>query len=207
MDAEIGIAALNSAEVPAGTYWILCEITDGGATKEGWSEGTITFLDLGEECHAHEAEEDCNANSVLDACELEEGLEADCNANGILDACDISGESSDDRNGNEVPDECEKTPFHRGDVDQDGAANIVDAFAIFDFLFLGGETPACMEAADANNDARVEISDGIQLLGYLFLGSASPAVPGPPPAPCGLDPDPLGGDGDAGCEAYEGCAP
>jgi hypothetical protein len=206
-EAAVGLASINSAEVPPGTFWVYCEITDGGATAGRWSEGTITFVELGEECHAHEGEEDCNANSVRDGCELEEGLEADCNANGILDACDILGESSDDWNRNEVPDECEKTPFHRGDVDQDGTFNIVDAFAVFDFLFLGGEAPGCMEAADANNDAEVQISDGIHFLGYLFLGTAAPAEPGPPPAPCGLDPDPLGSDGDAGCQTYEGCGP
>lgn len=207
-DAEVGLASINSAEVPAGTFWIYCEITDGGVTAGRWSEGTITFVELGEECLASlGAEDDCNGNSVRDHCELEGGLKADCNANGVLDECDISSGGSEDRDQNEVPDECEKTPFHRGDVDQDGAFNIVDAFAIFDFLFLGGEAPVCKEAADANNDAQVQISDGIQLLGYLFLGTAAPAEPGPPPAPCGLDPDPLGGDGDVGCEAYEGCAP
>jgi hypothetical protein len=83
----------------------------------------------------------------------------------------------------------------------------VDAFAVFDYLFLGGQEPACREAADANNDAMVEISDGIQLLGYLFLGSTPLAEPGPPPAPCGLGPDPRGGVGDVGCAVCEGCGP
>jgi hypothetical protein len=205
-EAEVGLASINSAEVPAGTYWIYCEITDGGATTGDWSEGTITFVEFGGECRSIPgAEGDCNINSVSDLCELEAGLRADCNANGRIDECDISSGDSQDLDGNEVPDECEKTPFHRGDVDQDGIFNIVDAFAVFDYLFLGGGEPACRETADANNDAQVEISDGIQLLGYLFLGSAPLAEPGPPPAPCGFDPDPLGGAGDVGCAVYEGC--
>jgi hypothetical protein len=204
-EAHVGIASINSTEVPPGTYWIHCEITDGGSASGSWSPGTVTFVDLGHECAAAPgSEDDCNGNSALDRCEVDAGLAADCNSNGVPDACDVS--LGGDWNGNEIPDECEKTPFHRGDVDQDGAFDLVDAFALFDILFLGAELPPCREATDANNDGRVEISDAIQLLGYLFLGSArAPAEPGPPPAPCGVDPDPIGSDRDLGCESYAGC--
>jgi hypothetical protein len=50
---------------------------------------------------------DCNNNSVLDACEIISGAVGDCNANGVPDACDIASATSLDCNGNGVPDECE----------------------------------------------------------------------------------------------------
>ncbi|MCP4760116.1 MAG: hypothetical protein GY894_08945 [Planctomycetes bacterium] len=44
--------------------------------------------------------EDCDANGVLDVCDL---LAGDCNANGLVDAC----EEAEDCNDNGIPDECE----------------------------------------------------------------------------------------------------
>lgn len=91
--------------------------------------------------------------------------------------------------------------FHRGDPNNSGTADLSDAIAVFNFLFTGGTTPACMESANTNNDARVDISDGVFLLGFLFLGLASPPPPGPPPNPCGEDT----AEPDLGCETYDKC--
>jgi len=77
--------------------------------------------------------------------------------------------------------------------------------AIFDYLFLGSDSPTCLESADTNNDATIDISDGIATLQYLFNGGPPPAAPGPPEAPCGLDVDEPGSAGDLGCEAYPPC--
>ena len=49
--------------------------------------------------------EDCNANGILDECELTS--ETDCNANGVLDECELTSDT--DCNGNGVLDECEIT--------------------------------------------------------------------------------------------------
>jgi regulation of enolase protein 1 (concanavalin A-like superfamily) len=101
---------------------------------------------------------------------------------------------------------CEtRTFFHRGDPNANGATDISDGIAIFEFLFLGAEAPTCNESADANNDGAVDISDGIYLLGWLFTGGPEPAAPGPAPAACGVDPDPAGSGGDLGCESYSSC--
>ena len=96
-----------------------------------------------------------------------------------------------------------KPLFHRGDANDDGALNITDGIYVLNYLFLGGEAPACAETADANDDGVVNITDGIFLLNYLFLGGPAPADPGPPEAPCG--PDPAGSPGDLGCETYRSC--
>jgi len=53
------------------------------------------------------------------------------------------------------------------------------------FLFRGGETPCCMDAADANDDGKVDVDDSIFLLGYLYLGGSQPPFPGP--KSCSLD--------------------
>jgi hypothetical protein len=75
--------------------------------------------------------------------------------------------------------------FLRGDSNSDGKVDLSDAVATLGFLFLGGETPACMDAADADDRGTVEITDAILLLGVLFLGNG--AVPQPYPD-CGSDP-------------------
>lgn len=74
--------------------------------------------------------------------------------------------------------------FLRGDAEENGKTNISDAIVILEFLFLGGETPACLDAADVDDSGDLAITDGIALLGFLFLS-------GPPPEPpfpyAGLD--------------------
>ena len=71
--------------------------------------------------------------------------------------------------------------FLRGDVEVNGEINITDAISILGFLFIGGDEPACLDAADVNDDAEVNITDGIALLGFLFLSGAAPAPPFPSP--------------------------
>ena len=204
--ADLGLAVINSAEVSPGTYWVLCAITDGGATARAWSGGTITFIEPGEGCRVKPgSEEDCNGNFILDRCELDLGVRADCNGNGIPDECDIAAGSSGDRDSNRIPDECEEPLFHRGDANADGSVNIADALSILSYLFLGATAPGCSEAASVKNGSAIDITDGIALLGYLFLGEAPPPPPGPAPLPCGADPDPPSSPNDLGCESYEAC--
>lgn len=150
---------------------------------------------------------DCDENGVADMFQL--GLSRDCNGNDIPDSIDIHAGRSTDANDDGVPDECEgdRAIFHRGDSNADGTVNITDAILTLSFLFLGAESPTCLEAANTNNDARLDIADGISLLAYLFLGSEPPAPPGPPPGRCGFDPDNPGSADDLGCDAYGPCEP
>lgn len=62
----------------------------------------------------------------------------------------------------------------RGDADLDGSRNVTDAIYLLDWLFRGGPSPACSEAADVNEDERHDISDAVSLLGFLFLGAPGP---------------------------------
>lgn len=65
------------------------------------TSGTSFSLDLGF------LQNDCNANGVLDICDVLSGDSPDCNGNGIPDECDIASNFSTDCNGNNQLDECE----------------------------------------------------------------------------------------------------
>jgi len=78
---------------------------------------------------------------------------------------------------------CER--FRRGDVDGDGAASITDPVVLLTHLFLGGEAPACPDAADADDSGVLDLSDPIYVLNWQFLGGPEPAAPGP--KDCGTD--------------------
>ncbi|MBI4582520.1 MAG: CHRD domain-containing protein [Planctomycetes bacterium] len=68
-------------------------------------------------------------------------------------------------------------PFLRGDSNNDGTVDISDAIHSLTYKFVGGEEPACLDAADSNDDEQVDQSDAIVTLSYLFLGDARPASP------------------------------
>jgi hypothetical protein len=76
--------------------------------------------------------------------------------------------------------------FVRGDASGDGKIDLSDAIATLQFLFLGGEDPACPDAADDDDSGRLDLTDPIYVLQYLFLGGEAPPAPGP--RACGPDP-------------------
>jgi len=92
------------------------------------------------------------------------------------------------------------TLFVRGDVNADSRIDLSDGAFIFNFLFLGGDSPPCMAAASSNGSARIELTSGIYLLNFLFLAGPAPTAPYPD---CG----PLTSDSDhaLGCESFESC--
>ncbi|HBO53584.1 MAG TPA: hypothetical protein DD471_16460, partial [Planctomycetes bacterium] len=89
---------------------------------------------------------------------------------------------------------CRVIAFIRGDPDGNGAVQLTDGIFILNFLFLGGDSPGCLEAADADDNGAVQMTDGIYILNFLFLGGA--AMPAPHPD-CGTS----GEDAEPGCEA------
>jgi len=79
------------------------------------------------------------------------------------------------------------TPFVRGDSNGDGRGDLSDAIFTLSWLFTGGATPPCLDAADANDVGTIDLSDPIFFLNFLFQGGGAP----PPPHPsAGLDPTP-----------------
>ena len=55
----------------------------------------------------------------------------------------------------------EADSFVRGDPNGDGSINMTDVISTLNFLFLGGSTPGCLDAADADNNGVVQLTDGI----------------------------------------------
>jgi hypothetical protein len=93
--------------------------------------------------------------------------------------------------------------FHRGDANADGTTNITDGIFVLNYLFLGGPTPPCLEAANADDGPDLSITSGIYILNYLFLGGPAPPAPGTEVNPCG--PDPAGSVSALGCSSYPSC--
>ncbi len=74
--------------------------------------------------------------------------------------------------------------FIRGDVNNDGGADISDAINILSYLFA--QKPLdCVDAADTNDDGQANIADVVYILAYLFAGGPEPPPPFPDP---GQDP-------------------
>ena len=75
--------------------------------------------------------------------------------------------------------------FVRGDFDDDGVVNVADAVSLLSFLFQGGRSPVCDDAADVSDQGRIDVSSAVTLLNFLFAGGRAPAAPYPNK---GLDP-------------------
>ena len=98
--------------------------------------------------------------------------------------------------------------FVRSDANASGRIDITDPVFLLSYLFLGGDAPPCLDAADADNSGKgaPNITDAIFILNYLFLGTQSPPAPRPSAAvyaqtDCGTDTDdPIG------CEAFPPCS-
>jgi hypothetical protein len=69
--------------------------------------------------------------------------------------------------------------FRRGDANADGRVDVGDAAVITTYLFLGGDPPACLDAADALDDRVINITDPVGILSWLASGGSSPSPPGP----------------------------
>jgi len=83
--------------------------------------------------------------------------------------------------------------FVRGDVDSDGVIQLTDAVGTLNFLFLGGITPSCVDAADADDSGRINVTDAVRILRWLFSMGDPPPPPSPStatyaPVDCGRDP-------------------
>jgi hypothetical protein len=69
--------------------------------------------------------------------------------------------------------------FIRGDFNDDRRLTLVDPLATLDFLFQGGDTPYCLDAADANDDGIVNLTDPVLMLQSLFEAGGDLVAPYP----------------------------
>ena len=77
--------------------------------------------------------------------------------------------------------------FRRGDANASGDLNITDGVFVLNYLFIGGPTPTCLDAADSDDNGQLNITDGVRILNFLFLGGPEPPAPGT--SNCGPDPE------------------
>jgi len=88
--------------------------------------------------------------------------------------------------------------FQRGNADGTGSTELTDGVFVLNFLFLGGTSPPCDDAADVDDNGVLELTDGVFLLNFLFLGGSSPPAP---TGGCDADPTP----DDLACAAFPAC--
>ena len=79
-----------------------------------------------------------------------------------------AGDELSTREGEECP--VPAADFRRGDATGDATVDLSDAIRILNYLFLGGDEPGCLDAADANDSNDVDVSDGVAIFNALFLG-------------------------------------
>ena len=79
---------------------------------------------------------------------------ADCNANGVLDICDIADGTSQDLDGDGVPDECQCP----ADITGDGTVDVLDLLQVLGQWGAAG-------SADITGDGIVDVLDLLQVLG------------------------------------------
>ena len=112
---------------------------DGVGNNADTDDDGDGIADDGDNCDEiqNPMQEDCNGNSVGDACELAADPLLDCNLNGALDSCDVSDGASDcdadgvldscelasgagDCNGNGIPDSCDIAAYRLEDCNVNG---------------------------------------------------------------------------------------
>ncbi len=92
------------------------------------------YCNDGDPCNG---EETCKGGACINGVPCKggcvDGIPApDCNANGVLDSCDINNGTSPDRNGNGVPDECDLTCPWDCAGDADLQVGVVDLLALLE---------------------------------------------------------------------------
>jgi rhodanese-related sulfurtransferase len=127
-------------------------------------------------------------SSGMSAWTWETVLCSDIDGDGIVDESDncptVSNPDQADADADGIGNACEHV-FQRGDFDRNHIVDISDAIRVLLFLFAGGTSPGCEDAADADDNGTLDIADALSILGYLFLSEAPPVGPF---EHCGVDP-------------------
>ncbi len=63
-----------------------------------------------------------------------------------------------------------------GDINDDGAIDVVDAISLINYIFIDGPAPRALRLADSNCDGRVNIGDVVYLIRYIFSGGPAPCA-------------------------------
>ncbi len=78
--------------------------------------------------------------------------------------------------------QAKNSPFIRGDSNSDGTVDSSDPVFTLSYIFLSGESPTCLDSADADDDGILTLGDAISTFLHLFRG-----LPLSGPSNCGAD--------------------
>jgi hypothetical protein len=147
---EDGYHIINSASIPAGIYWVYCEVTDGGLVSGDWSDGQIEFLTTfdSDGDGVFDFEDNCigwSNPSQNPGC----ANHGDPQADGVTDIFDVvrivevafrAGVPS-------VDGDCPHAPAGRTDLNCDGATDIIDVTMLIDVAFRAVSPAFCNPCA------------------------------------------------------------
>src|SRR5262249_32899184 len=81
--------------------------------------------------------------------------------------------------------------FRRGDANSDGEVSLADVITIRRYLFGGGVSPTCLNAADASDNDELSLCDALTILARLFRNPGWHDTLPPPWPDTGEDRTPL----------------
>jgi hypothetical protein len=150
--ASTGLHVINPAEFDPGSYWVYCQITDGGTTTGAWSEGTVTFTTDTDGDGVADIEDNCPTypNPGQEGCASHGDVAGD---DGALDAVDLQVLIDHIFFGGADPTTDQGCPhIDRGDFNCDGSDDAIDLSHLIDHVFFGGAGPcnpcACVSYPD-----------------------------------------------------------
>ena len=148
-----GWNAFGQTTVPAAVNGV-SQISAGGTSSVASAPGTVDCNANGvvDSCEiASGAASDCNANGTPDACELVDGTQTDCNANGVLDSCELASGAATDCNGNSRLDSCDLAAGTSTDLNNNGKPDECAG----EFVVGGSGFPTIQAALSAAVDGSV----------------------------------------------------
>jgi hypothetical protein len=196
-DADQSFYVLNSSYLDVGTYWVYCQITDGGSTSGDWSEGTISLVEnetvgnLEGFVVNHEIEpiegvvvSFADKHNVKDTTESDGSyhlhhiipgiysvvFEHSTYADTIVDNVELAAGDTTILNVEMRPD----CGYVSGDADGTSEVDIDDVVYLLAYIFSGGQAPNPIESGDPDCSDSVDIDDAVYLLNYIFSGGPDP---------------------------------
>ena len=201
-EASLGFYQLNSAYLDFDTYWIYCEVTDGGSRHGAWSEGSVTFVQAGNPGHLAGTIRDRYGAAIPDAyiSTVVPAAEDSSDSTGEFRLSDlaptrfdisISHPSYHDTVLTDIRIYSDSTvtapvilweicPVLVGDIaDPIGQLDIGDALALIAYLYADSASRPDSVRANINGstEGAVSLADLSFLITYLFKGGAPPVCP------------------------------
>jgi len=128
-------------------------------SQSGFNQGAIISI-INSALENMDADNDGIYNSMDNCPDVYNPYQEDVDGDGVGDACDV----------------CNSVVFYNGNLNGDGAVNIIDVIMLIDVI-LGIDTNVCSyESSDVNDDDIVNVLDVIDLIQEILGGSRQQAI-------------------------------